>query len=138
MQQHHFAAPIGAVWNCRGSGWGVRGPTVKSPARQPGLTEPTGDAVYHQQTLSIDQEVKREGGQSAPKYLDVPKCRSGVVAAHRTQVRNDPNDRLGRHIPTQRPRPGRRQRMIADRNREWTAEEMNRAVAVIHSRLGVP
>ena len=114
LQQHHVAASVGAVWHCSGSGWGVRGSSVKSPARQPRLTEPPGDAIYHQQALSIDQEVDREGSQSATKDLDVPKCRSGVDTTRRAQVRYDSNFSLRRHVPSQRPRIGGRQRMVAD------------------------
>ena len=65
------------------------------------------------------------------------KCRSGVGAARCAQVRYDSNFSLRRLVPSQRPRTGGRQRVVADFDGERTAEEMNRAVAVICSRLGV-
>src|SRR5439155_844012 len=114
LQQHHFAASVGAVGHGPGSCWGIRRSSVKAPARQPRLTEPPGNAAYQQQSLSIDQEVNREGSQSATKDLDMTKCRCGVGAACRAQVRYDSNFSLWRQVPSQRPRTGGRQRMVAD------------------------
>src|SRR5712692_7460035 len=81
--------------------------------------------------------MKRKSGESAPKDLDVSKCRSGAGAGRRSKVRYNPNNSLRRQVASQWPRPGGRQCMIADLDRKRTAEEMNRAIAVIHGRLGM-
>src|SRR6202022_3867553 len=65
------------------------------------------------------------------------KSGRGSVSGRRSKVRHDSNHALGREVTSQWPRPGGRQSMVADFNRKRAAEEVNRAVAVIHRRLGM-